>query len=51
MAGGWIAWRSLLSDVWAAEGGILFVLGAIQLRFLWPLIMADGPETIDPDRP
>jgi hypothetical protein len=51
MAGGWIAWRALLSDVWAVEGAILFVLGAIQLRYLWPLITADGPEVIDPDWP
>lgn len=51
IAGGWIAWRAMLSDFWAAEGAILFILGAIQLRYLWPLITADGPERIDPDRP
>ncbi|MCC5996332.1 MAG: hypothetical protein JJU18_08200 [Oceanicaulis sp.] len=51
LAGGWIGWLAVMGAFRALDGLILLALGAIQLRYLWPVIISDGPETIDPDRP
>ncbi|MCH8490571.1 MAG: hypothetical protein LAT81_11670 [Oceanicaulis sp.] len=49
MSLGWVAWLAVMGGFRALDGLILLALGAIQLRYFWPVITADGPETINPD--
>lgn len=51
IAAAWIAWLAIIGAMWAVEGMTLLALGAIQLRYYWPVIIAEGPQTLDPDKP